>query len=84
MILHIVEAKVVGPTLVELTFDDGTEKRVDVGPLLIGPVFEPLRDPDCFARISVDPVAGTVVWPNGAGFAPEALHGLEDPRESAA
>jgi hypothetical protein len=57
-------------------FDDGVEKEVDLRPLLWGPVFEPLLDPDYFARVVVDPVCGTVVWPNGADLAPEALHDL--------
>jgi hypothetical protein len=59
-----------------LAFNDGTSKTVDVGPLLTGPVFEPLRDPAYFARAELDRVCGTVTWPNGADFAPEALHEL--------
>jgi len=49
---------------------------------LAGPIFEPLRDPDYFALATVDPVRGTVIWPNGADFAPEALHGLDANRAS--
>jgi len=80
MILHILEAAVCGPSSLRVRFDDGTEKRVDVTPLLRGPVFEPLRSPAYFARVVVDPVCGTVVWPNGADFAPEALHQLPEER----
>lgn len=47
-------------------------------PLLDGPVFESLQDPEYFARVVVDPVCGTVAWPNGADFAPEALYELPD------
>ena len=36
-----------------------------------------LRDPAYFASVTLDPICGTVVWPNGADFAPEALHDLE-------
>jgi hypothetical protein len=57
-----------------LDFDDGTRKTVDSKPLLTGPLFAPLRDPAYFRRVSIDPVCGTVVWPNGADFAPEALY----------
>jgi hypothetical protein len=77
MVLHIVEAAICGPHSLELTFDDGTCKRVNVLPLLDGPIFEPLLDPSYFARMVLDPVAGTVVWPNEADFAPEALYELE-------
>ena len=61
-------------------FNDGIRKRVNVWPLLDGPIFEPLHDPAYFARMTLDPVAGTVVWPNEADFAPEALHELETER----
>ena len=82
MILHIIEAKVCGPHSLELTFDDGMHKRVNVLPLLDSPVFEPLREPSYFARMVLDPVAGTVVWPNEADFAPEALYELEQEEET--
>jgi hypothetical protein len=78
MILHIREARVCGPHSLRLTFDDGITKQVHVLPLLDGPIYEPLRDPTYFARMTLDPICGTVVWPNGADFAPEALRDLED------
>jgi hypothetical protein len=37
-------------------------------------VFQALKDPEYFARVVVDAEAGTVVWPNGADLAPEALY----------
>lgn len=77
-ILHIVSAEVAGDHRLRLEFDDHTRKTVDLSSLLDGPVFEPLRDPRYFARVSVDPVCGTVVWPNGADFAPEALYDLPE------
>jgi hypothetical protein len=76
MILRVVAAEVCRHTLLRLAFNDATRKTVDVGPLLEGPVFEPLRDPAFFARAELDRVCGTVTWPNGADFAPEALHEL--------
>ena len=83
MILHVVEASVCGPSRLRLAFNDGTRKTVDVSPLLIGPVFEPLHDPAYFSRAELDRVCGTVVWPNGADFAPEALHELTAVRDPA-
>lgn len=76
MILRIVQAHLCGPHQLLLSFNDGTHKTVDVRPLLEGPVFEPLRDPRYFAQVRLDPECGTVVWPNGADFAPEALYEL--------
>jgi Domain of unknown function (DUF4160)/Protein of unknown function (DUF2442) len=77
MILRIREARVCGSHSLRLTFNDGTTKQVDVRPLLDGPIFEPLRDPAYFAYVTLDSICGTVVWPNGADFAPEALQELE-------
>lgn len=71
MLVHVVEARYQGGFRVWLRFDDGLDGEVDLGSELDGEVFEPLRDPDYFARFTVDE---TLVWPNGADFAPEFLH----------
>jgi hypothetical protein len=76
MILHVLEAEVCGPHHLRLKFSDGVTKRVDLAPLLHGPIFEPLRDPTYFARVELDEDFGAIQWPNGADFAPEALHAL--------
>ena len=82
--LHINDVQVVGPHQLRLVFSDGEVKSVDVLPLLTGPIFEPLKDPSFFAKVEVDQVCKTVVWPNGADIAPEALHELEPSSESSA
>jgi hypothetical protein len=71
---YVTEAKVLRTYVLELTFTDGTRGEVDVENELYGEVFEPLRDPAYFALGELDAVIGTVVWPNGADFAPEFLH----------
>lgn len=76
MILHVLEAQVCGPQSLLVRFNDGSRRRVNLTPLLHGVVFEPLKDPQYFARVVVDPISGTVVWPNGADLAPEALQEL--------
>ena len=70
----VVAVRVVEPYVIEVTFDDGIRRRVDLEPLLHKPVFAPLRDPAFFAKVTVDPELGTVVWPNGADLAPELLY----------
>ena len=87
-ILHVAKADVCGDHALRLEFNDGTVKRVDVRPLLWGPIFEPLRDPSFFARMELDAEFGVVQWPNGADLAPEAPFSLPDmapgaPRPSA-
>ena len=83
-ILRVEAVQLVGPHELKLRFNDGATRRVDLLPVLNGPIFLPLRDTELFSRVVLDPVAGTVVWPNGADFAPEYLRGLPatDPRGS--
>jgi hypothetical protein len=76
MIPEVVAVKVAGPHSLRLTFRDGVDKQVDLLPLLVGPIFQPLRDPSYFRQVLLDPAAGTVVWPNGADVAPETLYAL--------
>lgn len=73
--LEVVTAvQVVRPYILDVTFADGLHGRVDVEPVLHGPIFEPLRDHRLFAQAAVDSVVGTVVWPNGADLSPEFLY----------
>jgi hypothetical protein len=76
MILRVVEAEVCGDFCLRVAFNDGTEKVVSLRTILDGPIFEPLREREYFGQMELDPVCGTVVWPNGADFAPEALKDL--------
>lgn len=71
---HVVEAKHVAGFVVWLRFRDGTQGEIDLGPELVGPVFEPLKEPGAFAQFRIHPEFHTLVWPNGADFAPEFLH----------
>ncbi len=57
-----------------LTFEDGLERIIDFGPVLAGELFGPLRDPEVFARVRLDPEACTLVWPGGVDFDPATLH----------
>ena len=73
MIPHVKAAWYVKDYILRLRFDDGAEGDIDLGAELYGEVFEPLKDLARFREFSVHPELGTVVWPNGADFAPEFL-----------
>jgi Protein of unknown function (DUF2442) len=73
-IVHVTGAEVIGDHRIHLVFDDGSDGDVDFSGRDWRGVFEPLRDPAYFRRMTVDPELGTIVWPNGADFAPETLH----------
>lgn len=78
MIPRVTTVEVSGPYSLRLTFHDGVRKQVNLLGLLRGPIFEPLLEPGFFRQVLLDPVAGTVVWPNGADVAPETLYGLPE------
>jgi len=71
--LHVKSARHISGHRLWVSFDNGASGEVDLAGQLKGVVFEPLRDPEFFARVSVDPELETVVWPNGADLAPEFL-----------
>lgn len=60
--------------VVWVRFTDGTDGEIDLESELWGPMFEPLASLEEFKRLSLDPDLGTLVWPNGADFAPEFLY----------
>jgi hypothetical protein len=73
---NVASVKAAGEFVLRVTFEDGLEGTVDLGPLLSRPdlpgtVFEPLRDQAFFARAFVE--HGAVTWPNGADLAPDAM-----------
>ena len=74
-VIDVTAARVLARYVVELTFETGETKVIDLEPLLRGPVFEPLLDDYAlFKRLRVDPEAGTIVWPNGADVSPRTLY----------
>lgn len=77
MIIHVARVQVVGEHSLELEFENGVRKRVNLKRELYGPVFEPLRDPAYFALAYLDPDSRTVTWPNRADFAPDFLYDME-------
>lgn len=82
MIIHLTHVQVIGDSSLELEFDNGARKRVNLRRELYGPVFEPLRDPNYFALAFLDPDSRTVTWPNRADFAPDFLYKMEaEPQE---
>lgn len=72
--VRLVEARYVRDYVVWLRFSDGLVGEVDLRDELDGPVFEPLRQLALFQRVCLHPELHTIVWPNGADFAPEFLH----------
>jgi len=73
MIPHVIKAECKGGYRIWLRFNDGSEGVVDLKDELYGEMFEPLKDINKFKSFQVDPELETLVWENGADFAPEFL-----------
>ena len=76
MLPRITDARYVTGHTIRLRFNDGTEAEVDLLSELYGEVFEPLREVGYFRKFQLHPELRTIVWPNGADFAPEFLRSL--------
>ncbi len=70
----VVDATYLDGYRLSVRFDDGSAKIVDLSPHLDGPNCEPLRDLTYFKSFKVDHDVDTIVWENGADFAPEFLY----------
>ena len=76
MFLHVKAVRNVSDFELQLEFSDGVVKQIDLRNELYGEVFEPLKDPEYFKRVALNPETGTIEWPNGADFAPEFLYDI--------
>ncbi len=59
---------------IQLLFNNGETKVVDLSNSLNGKVFTPLKDIEYFKRFSIK--FNTIEWENGADFAPEYLYDI--------
>ena len=73
-LVDITRVDVIGDHRLRLTFEDGMVGDVDFTEREWLGVLAPLGDPSYFARVTVDPEAGTIMWPNGVDLAPEPLY----------
>jgi len=78
---RIVDVEHLGQHRLRLTFTDGLVRELDFSDAVgdWSGVLEPLCHPAFFGQVTVDPVAGTIAWPNGVDFDPDVLHGDHEP-----
>ena len=75
----VVAVQVLSRYVVELRFESGDVRVLDLEPLLDGPVFEPLiADYALFRQVHVDAEAGTI-GPGGADILPRTLYSMSRP-----
>lgn len=78
MFPRIQQVRHLGAYRLELSFTDGTKGELDLETRVLGRggVFRPLERIDYFGQVTVDPEAGTIVWPNGVDLCPDVLYSL--------
>lgn len=76
MFPRITHVKYLQDYQLELTFADGIVATLDFKPRIVGKggVFLPLEDIAYFKQVRVDPVGGTLVWPNEVDLDPDVLY----------
>lgn len=57
----------------QIEFEDGLEKEIDLKKFLQGPIFEPIRNNQkLFQDVQIE--GGTIAWSNGADIDPDVLY----------
>ncbi len=74
MFLHVTDVRHIEGYKLNVAFNNGAVKEVNLEDELHGEVFEPLRDIELFKQVAVNEETNTIEWPNGADFAPEFLY----------
>ena len=72
---RVIAVRPLAPFKVWLRFADRREGIVDLEETFAqGGVFEPLRDPETFARVRIEREFGTIEWPGEVDLDPDALY----------
>ncbi len=71
--LRVREVKPLHGFKAAVSFDDGTQREIDLALYLHGLVFEPIRNEPAVFR-SMEIAGGTIAWPNGADIDPDVLY----------
>ena len=66
------------PYRISVRVDDGSEKTIDLEPILYGEMYGMLRDRQLFEQVHVDQETGTVQWPCGADLDPALLFAWDE------
>ena len=70
----MIAAVPMGSYVVRVLFADGEVRDVDMEPMLEGPLFGPLRDPQRFREVAIDPETRTIAWPGGIDIDPDVIY----------
>ena len=78
-LLVITKVKYLDEYKLELEFNTGELRLVDLKNHLTGYIFKPLANKEYFKKVAVNFDIDTICWDNGADFAPEFLYEIGKP-----
>ena len=81
---QVIKFEIIDNYTVRVLFDDGAQQVIHFKPVLHGEMWGPLLDQKLFNQVSIDPIARTLTWPNGADFDPETLRNWPEYKEELA
>ena len=71
----VTKVKYVRDYLLQITFNNGETKIVDMEPYVGGDgVFKPLQDIEYFKTVKLDSAGNTICWENGCDMCPDVLY----------
>jgi hypothetical protein len=77
--MHFVKnVKYLSEYKLELTFEDGSVRLVDLAPHLDGEIFAPLKNIEYFKTVQVSRDIDTIMWKNGADLSPDFLYEIAE------
>lgn len=69
----IAAARATGPSLLHLSWSDGTEADIDLRAALADRAFTTLADPSLFAQVEIGDWGHSLIWPSGAEMGADSL-----------
>jgi len=73
-LVRVTNVVFLGGRSLSITFSDGLVRELDFTGTLVGLLAE-LDDLGRFSTVGVDPITGTLCWPDGIDLDPDVLHG---------
>jgi len=80
----VVDYRILERYTIWVKFDDASEQIIYLEPVLYGEMWGALRDLTFFNQVTIDPIARTLCWPNGADFDAETLRNWPDYKDELA
>ena len=73
-LVDVIGFHIVAEYTLQIEFGDNSKRIINFEPILLGPLFGPLRNLTLFNQVELNQDIGTLIWPTGADIDPNVLH----------